>query len=198
MEFYDEKQGKIDNKRVEATEQQLVKEYIEPDDVVLELGARYGTVSCAINKNLNNPLNQVSVEPDDRVWKALEDNRTRNDCKFHIVKGFISDKKLSLTSLKDFGGYGTTSMIDDKSKINHYTLKDIESIYNLKFNTLVADCEGYLGEFLIQNPELYDTIKKFIFEADCPKKCDYKIIRQTLLEKGFECKLEGFQNVFFR
>jgi FkbM family methyltransferase len=199
MEFYDEKEKKIDNNTLEVTEQQLVKQYIEPDDVVLELGARYGTVSCAINKNLNNPFNQVSVEPDDRVWKALEDNRTINDCKFHIVKGFISDKKLSLTNLNNYhGGYGATYVIDTESKTNHYTLKDIECMYNLKFNVLVADCEGYLGEFLIQNPELYDNIKTFIFEADYPKKCDYKIIRKTLLEKGFECKLKGHQNVFLK
>ena len=199
MEFYNEKEKKIDNHTLEVTEQQLAKQYIEPDDVVLELGARYGSVSCAINKNLNNPFNQVSVEPDDRVWKALEDNRTRNDCKFHIVKGFISNIRLSLTNLNEYhGGYAATYFLDSESTINHYTLKDIECMYNLKFNTLVADCEGYLGEFLIQNPELYDNIKKFIFEADYPDKCNYEIIRDKLLEKGFECKLYGHQNVFLK
>jgi precorrin-6B methylase 2 len=37
---------------VEISEQQLAKEYIQPDDVVFELGARYGSVSCCINKKL--------------------------------------------------------------------------------------------------------------------------------------------------
>ena len=50
-----------------------------------------------INNILNNKHNQVVVEPDDRVWNALEDNRHRNNCDFHIVKGFISNKNLDLT-----------------------------------------------------------------------------------------------------
>jgi len=199
MEFYDKQEKKINTDLIEVTEQQLVKQYIQPDDVVLELGARYGTVSCNINKKLNNPFNQVSVEPDESVWKALDNNRERNDCKFHIVKGFISDKKLSLTNLNEYiDGYAATYVIDDNSSIKHYTLQEIQSMYNLKFNVLVADCEGYLGEFLTQNPQLYDTMKTFIFEADYPDKCDYEIIRNTLLEKGFECKLYGHQNVFLK
>jgi len=61
------KDKKINHNLVEVPEQKLVNIYIQPDDVVLELGARYGTVSCNINKKLNNKLNQVSVEPDSRV-----------------------------------------------------------------------------------------------------------------------------------
>ena len=39
------KEKKINTNLIEVTEQRLVKQYIEPDDVVLELGARYGSVS---------------------------------------------------------------------------------------------------------------------------------------------------------
>jgi hypothetical protein len=52
--YYDENDNIIDHNILEATEQQLAKKYIKPNDKVLELGARYGTVSCAINKILNN------------------------------------------------------------------------------------------------------------------------------------------------
>lgn len=188
---------KINTKLIEAPEQELVDIHIQPDDIVLELGARYGTVSCKINKKLNNKLNQVSVEPDDRVWKALEDNRERNDCCFHIVKGFISNKKLSLTNLNDFiDGYAATYIEDNNSNINHYTLDDIQNMYHLQFNVLVADCEGYLGEFFYQNPSFYDQLRMIIFEADYPDKCDYDKIRETLIFKGFECELIGHQNVF--
>ena len=70
----------------EQAEQELVNHYILPDDVVLELGARYGSVSCVINSKLNNKQNQVVVEPDERVWQALQQNKTRNECAFHIVQ----------------------------------------------------------------------------------------------------------------
>jgi FkbM family methyltransferase len=199
MEFIDMKEKKINTNLIEVTEQQLVDIHIQPDDIVLELGARYGTVSCRINKKLNNKLNQVSVEPDERVWSALEINKKNNNCNFHILKGFCSDKKLSLTNINDYiDGYAATFVEDNKSNILSYTLHEIEEKYNLKFNVLVADCEGFLGEFFYQNPNFYDQLRMIIFEADYPEKCDYDSIRETLHQKGFECKLIGHQNVFIK
>ena len=40
----------IDTNSIEKQEQDLVEKYILESDVVLELGARYGSVSCTINK----------------------------------------------------------------------------------------------------------------------------------------------------
>lgn len=190
---------KINTDLIEVTEQKLVKQYIQSEDVVLELGARYGTVSCAINKKLSDKKNQVSVEPDERVWRALETNMENNNCDFHIVKGFISREKISLTNIDEYiDGYAATFVKNPQSKSEHYTLDKIKEKYNLTFNVLVADCEGFLGQFLYENPELYDEVRMMIFEADYPEKCDYDKIRNTLLEKGFECKLYGHQNVFIK
>ena len=69
---------KVNIKKLEKQEQELAKQYVLEDDVVLELGARYGSVSCTINSKLNNKKNQVVVEPDDRVWDALERNKKTN------------------------------------------------------------------------------------------------------------------------
>ena len=78
MEIYDEYNNFVDTENMEVEEQKLAKYYILPDDVVLELGGRYGSVSCIINSKLNNKTNEVVVEPDQRVWDALEKNRNRN------------------------------------------------------------------------------------------------------------------------
>jgi precorrin-6B methylase 2 len=86
----------IDTKNIEAYEQYLANTYILKNDVVLELGARYGSVSCVINSKISNKFNQVVVEPDSRVWDILETNKKMNNCNFYIVKGFISNKKLGL------------------------------------------------------------------------------------------------------
>ena len=77
-------------------------------------------------------------------------------------------------------------------------MEQVQKEYNLKFNVLVADCEGFLGEFFFQNPSFYDQLRMIIFEADYPEKCDYDSIRETLNQKGFECKLFGHQNVFIK
>ena len=192
FKFYDENDKIIDHLNLERPEQLIVSKYIKPEDVVLELGARYGTVSCTINKILNNKENQVSVDPDKKIWNSLEKNKQINNCGFHIVKGFISNKKHSLNG----DGYGIYSSETKESDIPSYTLKEIKDMYNLKFNVLVADCEGFLESFFDENPEIYKELKLVIFEADYPERCNYDSIRKKLKENGFNEILNGHQNVW--
>lgn len=140
------------------------------------------------------------MEPDERVWAALEKNRGNHFCDFNLVKGFISNKKLGLTELDYWhDGYGTTAVENKDSKIPSYTMDQIKKKYNIStFNVLVADCEGFLEQFLDENPELYDTIRLIMFEADYPKKCDCAKIRNTLTKKNFIEILHGQQNVWMR
>ena len=199
MLFVDENNKFINHYHMELEEQKICSHFIESSDIVLELGARYGTVSCTINKKLNYSSNQVSVEPDARVWQALETNKKNNECNFHIIKGFVSKRKLNLTNLNDyFGGYGATSIEDKKSKIPIYEFKALEAGFKLNFNTLVADCEGFLDVFLQENPQIYKNFSKIIFEADYPNKCDYDKIYKNLSKNNFKKILKGHQNVFLK
>jgi hypothetical protein len=189
--------NKVDIEHLEKDEQELAKYFILENDVVLELGARYGSVSCIINSKLNNKNNQVVVEPDSRVWEALEKNKNNNNCEFNIVKGFISNKKLDLTNLDDYYGYGSTFIENNDTKIPSYSLDEIIDKYKLNFNVLVADCEGFLEVFFDENPNLYDKLRLFIFEADYPEKCNYDKIKNKLTEKNFIQIFEkGIQNVW--
>jgi FkbM family methyltransferase len=189
--------NKVDIEHMEKQEQDLASQYILENDIVLELGARYGSVSCVINSKLNNKNNQVVVEPDDRVWDALEKNKVNNNCEFNIVKGFISNKKLDLTNLDSwFGGYGATFIESNDTKIPSYSLDEITKKYNLTFNVLVADCEGFLELFFDENPDFYDNLRLIIFEADYCEKCNYNKIKNKLIEKKFNKILEGHQNVW--
>ena len=196
MIFVNEENRVIDINHIEKPEQDLAQEYIINSDIILELGARYGTVSCIVNKIIWNTCRQVVVEPDERVWDALEKNKTNNNCYFHIVKGFISNKKMDLVN-KHYG-YGTTSSFSDNSTIPSYTLNEVENMYNLKFNVLIADCEGFLEIFLDENPQIYDQLRLIIFEADYPDKCNYNKIKENLRNKNFINKLDGFQNVWIK
>jgi FkbM family methyltransferase len=189
--------NKVDIEHIEKHEQDLSKQYILENDIVLELGARYGSVSCVINSKLNNKKNQVVVEPDDRVWDALEKNKANNNCEFYIVKGFISNKKLDLINLNEcLGGYGATFIESNDTKIPSYSLDEITNKYNLKFNVLVADCEGFLEVFFDENPSFYDNLRLIIFEADYCDKCNYNKIINKLIEKKFNKIIEGHQNVW--
>jgi FkbM family methyltransferase len=199
MNIVDMHGNKVDTEHMEKHEQELANQYVLGNDVVLELGARYGSVSCTINSKLNDKNNQVVVEPDDRVWNALEQNRNSNNCEFNIVKGFISNKKLDLTNLDNwYGGYGATFIESNDTKIPSYSLDEITNKYNLKFNVLVADCEGFLEVFFDENPNFYDNLRLIIFEADYPEKCNYDKIENKLIEKNFKKILKGHQNVWMK
>ena len=197
MIFFDCNDKLIDINNIEKPEQDLANKYILPSDVVLELGARYGTVSCTVNKKLYNKSNQVVVEPDCRVWESLEKNKNINNCHFNIVKGFISNIKLDVAHTDR--DYGTTSIINENSTVDCYTLQEIKEKYNIqKFNVLIADCEGGLEMFLKENPSLYNDIRMIIFEADYPEKCNYELIKNNLKLFGFTKIEEGHQNVWIK
>ncbi len=177
----------IDIFKTERAEQLAAERYIQPDSVVLELGARYGTVSCTISCILNDSRNLVAVEPDPRVWAALEHNRAIANADFHIVKGVISKVPVEIVNEDSFDGYGLQTVIAEKpTTVECFTLDEIKRKYNLKFNTLVADCEGSLGRFLEENPEIYDEVNLFLFEQDVPTVCDYEAIKAELASRGFE------------
>lgn len=192
LELYDENGIQINTSVCEYPEQCLAFSYIDSDAIVLEMGARYGSVSCIINKKLSNKLNQISVEPDPTVWSTLDKNIKRNKCTVRVFKGFVSKKNRQLLSY----GYAATSIVSDSSTIPSASVETIESQYGLMFDTLVADCEGFLGEFFEEHPHLYQQLKTVIFEADYPQKCDYESLRTNLLKNGFHEIISGFQNVF--
>ena len=197
-DIQDEYGNFVNTLKCEYREQSIVNNYIQPNDTVLELGARYGSVSCVINSKLSNRFNQVVVEPDSRVWSALERNKQVNNCSFNILKGFLSSKPRTLIEMNTNGGYGTTSVGVQTSDIPSFSLQEIRATYGLTFNVLVADCEGFLGEFFIENPDFCDSLRLVVFEADYPNKCDYDSIRNMLASKGFKQELEGHQNVWVR
>ena len=198
MDIHDQNGNRVDTNYFEKPEQDLAKQYIQETDVVLELGARYGSVSCIINSKLNCKTNQLVVEPDERVWNALERNKEVNNCNFHILKGFLSGKKLGLTAIDSWDGYGTTSVESSNSTIPSMTLDEVKAKYGLNFNVLVADCEGFLETFFDENPTFYDNLRLILFEADYTEKCNYDKIRSALRLKGFVELQKGHQNVWMK
>ena len=196
VNFFNENNQIINHIELEREEQILAETYIKYSHIVLELGARYGTVSHIINSKIENKNNQVSVEPDYKVWSAIENNKKINNSQYNILKGFISNRKLSLMENEFANNYGIFSVEDVNSTIPSYTLDEVEKMYKLKFNVLVADCEGYLESFFDENPYFYDQLVLIIYEADRSDICNYKKINNNLISKNFINIVDGFQNVW--
>jgi FkbM family methyltransferase len=201
MKIYNENDEQINHFKLETEEQIIVPRFIEKDDVVLEFGARYGSVSCMINHKLSTRSNHVCVEPDKTVWSALDKNRKTNDCNFQILKGFVSNTKQKMAGLNAWSGYGARSVPANETNTGvppSYTLDEVKNKYNLKFNVFVADCEGCLEKFFDENPNFYDELRLFIFERDYQEICNYPKIEKELLKRGFKPIVTGHQNVYKR
>ena len=196
MQIINENNNIFDHRFVESTEQIQAAKYINSDCVVLELGARYGSVSCIINKCMGYSANQVCVEPDIRIQPTLLKNKINNKCNFNIINGFISNTTMTLTNLNSHQGYATSSKKCEVSSIKSYTLEDVEAKYNLKFNTLIADCEGFLEQFFDENPHLYTQLSLVIFEKDSPDQCNYDKIINNLVSHNFVQLEGGFHEVW--
>lgn len=193
--FYNEKNKKIDHQNNEIDEQYQAYKFIKPEDIVLELGGRYGSVSVVINKLVKDKNSHVVVEPDENVLPALEKNKKLNQCDFNICPKFISNKSKKII----YDGYGTRIEDSDDNKINNnqqISYKEFKELYPQKFNALVADCEGCLGEFLETMKDDFNSLTKIIYEEDQPHMCDYQKIKDKLINAGFVEKDKSFNQVF--
>ena len=192
MIILNENKQTIDCSKFEAVEQSLAKKYIQPNDVVLELGARYGSVSCTINSILHNPNNHVAVEPDERVWECLELNKINNNADFFIVKGCISKTKMSIRYDDRewrYQKYGTYCETDSLGEIPTYSLSEIKKTANInEFNVLIADCEGCLPLFILENMDILASLRLIIFEQDRDGVVDYNETKNLLTKHYFDQK----------
>ena len=202
--FVDEFNNQLDSNslNVEHGTRYLVNKYIEPNMKILELGSRYGTVSCVLDFILTDPKNQlVCVEPDTRIIPALTQNKITNNCSFNIYHGTISKDELFVV-YNHCGWETKTYKIPPNNlkseKIQTITLNNMQELHGIKFDCLIADCEGFLLEFLNENLSFLDQLKCVIYEEDCCEKLpingiyiDYNIIEKYLTDRNFVC-LETF------
>ena len=180
----------LDNER---EEQYVSHDCIAPESTVLELGGRYGVVSAVINHKLERPTRHVVVEPDPSVMDCLRINKTSHRCHFRIVNGIVSRRPQYFLPK----GYASQTHATPSTKasvpVPTYTVEDLQRKYHLTFDTLVADCEGCLCDFVKENTALVtQQLKSIMFEADLPKRCDYGWIRGVLRKAGFTEVIRGF------
>ena len=167
----------------EVVEQRIALKYIKKDDVVLELGGRYGVVSAIINSILDNKTNHVVVDPDETIICALKTNRDTNGFQYHILNKYISNNSKKI----NYDGYAT-KLINEENNINDdkkISYEEFKKLYPLKFNVLVADCEGCLCEFIELMKDDIKLYNKILFEADCQEDCDYIKLIDILKSHGF-------------
>lgn len=189
---YIDENGKILPHTFYEREEQIdVWKFIPKHANVLELGGRYGMVSCVINHKLENREAHVVVEPDLSVQRALLWNRDKHKCSFHVWPGILSKRQLYLYP-KGFSTYCTD--ISNHLPVAYCSPSDLQVKTGIvRFSHLVADCEGGLLSFWKEFPEFFETLEGIYFEQDNNglTKIDYTEFIQSLEASGFQCQKEG-------
>ena len=165
----------------EFPEQVMAVTYIKPDNVVLEIGGNIGRNSLVIANLLSNQSNLVVLESSPQAAEVLSQNRELNECTFHIEPSALSLRKLAQR------GWDTIPCDDVPPgwhPVNTINFIDLEAKYGLKFDTLVADCEGALYYIFADMPEMLDNIKLVIMENDYHDINKKHAVDAVLQEKG--------------
>jgi FkbM family methyltransferase len=153
---------------IETNSTRTAQKWIPPKSTVLEIGARYGRVSCAIAEAQNQSGLVLSVEPDYVVLRALEGNVARHKCNVRVLYGVIGTTSVQVIH-DGPGGYGTRTLpISDQiaqSSARAWTLDQVQEFYGMKFDTAVIDCEGCLPTLLAENPGLVLQVNLLIIES---------------------------------
>lgn len=177
--------------RYEEDEKALIENYLEKNDVVLELGGCIGVISSIINSKLENKENHLVLEIDPRKFNFLKINKKINNSGFKLFNGVLSNKKgLFYESSTNFLS-GSLTENETELPVESSSLKKLEMNYNLKFNVLVMDIEG--GEVEVIEETDLGSFNKLIFEIHFNREdLKYKKIEEILyINKFNRRKIEG-------
>jgi len=181
----------------------ILGDILEEDDVVLEIGSRYGAVSCALSEVMGNNGKLVTVEADPDVWAMHQYNKLSHSCSSYSVFGVLGEDDLIV--LNNTEHYAKRTSADPEAEgvtVTHFTWDDIEEETGLAINTLVVDCEGCLFQLVDTYKEKFKQVNKIIVENDenfeegfldlvffngCGEKC--QAVNNFFKSEGFTEKL---------
>jgi FkbM family methyltransferase len=163
----------------ELPEQRMSIRYLSGNENVLEIGGNIGRNSLVIGSLVKN---LVVLESDTTISRQLTQNRDINNYHFHIENSALSKRKLIQK------GWDTkpSDVLEDGYKwVNTISFDDIQSKYNIVFDTLVLDCEGAFYYILMDMPEILENIKLIIMENDYHHIAHKNFVDEVLFRNNF-------------
>ena len=166
----------------ELPEQKMAVRYLSGQEKVLEIGGNIGRNSLVIASILENSSNLVTLESNVNISKQLSENRDLNNMKFHIEESALSNRKLIQ---KRWNTKPSEILLPGYKWVNTITLEQLKTKYNIKFDTLVLDCEGAFYYILMDMPEILDNINLIIMENDYHVLEQKKYVDNILTKNNF-------------
>lgn len=149
----------------EFPEQLMVARYLTGTEKVLEIGGNIGRNSIVIGYILKQQQNNnfVTLETDTSISTQLIHNRNENAMNFFVENSALSKRKLIQ---KDWDTIVSDVVLHGCFSVNIISWEELNTKYNIVFDTLVLDCEGAFYYILMDMPEILTNIKLIIMEND--------------------------------
>lgn len=165
----------------ELHEQKMILKHVNKDSKILEFGPNIGRSSLIANYKLNDSTQHLCVETLKDESLKLRENRDLNNMKFKIFNGAVSN-----TPLYQNGWRTTTVPTNGYTEVNTKPLNYILEKYNIKFNTIIADCEGCITKILKENEFFLKQINLIILEHDFNNENDLNIYNNLMKKYNFK------------
>jgi FkbM family methyltransferase len=146
----------------ELPEQKMVVRYLTGTEKVLEIGSNIGRNSLIIGSIIDNN-NFLTLESDTNIFNQLNENKNLNNFTFNTENSALSNRKLIQ---RGWDTMVSDTLLSGYKWVNTITWKDLNNKYNIKFDTLVLDCEGAFYYILMDIPEILTDINLIIMEND--------------------------------
>lgn len=188
----------------ELPEQELLFRYIRGDSKVLELGGNIGRSSIVISKLLDNPQDHVVLESDPRSADQLRKNKKANGCGFQVVNAALSGTPILQKGWDSMPVYDTTPPPAGWDYVPTITWDELRQKHPIRFNTIVADCEGCMESIFRSYPQILDGIRTIVVENDAQFRDmrAHEFISSFIARRGFrsvECRdLDTSHPCFFQ
>jgi FkbM family methyltransferase len=168
----------------ELPEQKMVARYLNGHEKVLEIGGNIGRNTLIIASILerNNNNNFLTLESDVNIAKQLTENRDLNNFKFHIESSALSNRKLIQ---RGWDTIPSDTLQDGYTWVNTISLNELNTKYNIEFDTLILDCEGAFYYILMDMPEILNNINLIVMENDYYDISHKKYVDEILTENNF-------------
>lgn len=157
---------------IEMNSRISIAKWLPENSSVLEVGARYGSVSCAISAKQKHSGKAVCMDADENVWESLEKNRVGHGCQFQVARGLLGkvDGKIR------HDHFGTSAQpvdaiadgvagFNESVTVPHFTIEDLQKKFNIHFDVAAFDCEGCFANAMTDFPDFVNQLSMMIVEC---------------------------------
>jgi FkbM family methyltransferase len=187
----------------EKAERDILREYLDPDIGVIELGGSVGVVACLTNKMLSDPKKHVVVEANPDLIGLLHDNRDRNGCTFTILNRAVAYGGDEISFYRNASCFLASSVQVKTARpvtVPTTSIRRIINEYDIDTCTLICDIEGGEMDLVRQESDVLEEHVEMLIVEMHGWLVGQNLARETneTLERiGFRCLCEkGATRVF--